>query len=134
MQLQDHAVNATCASCHKKIDPLGFAFENYDAIGRWRTEEEVPGKGRNPAVSAAGKLPDGRKFGGPEEFKALLVADQARFAEAFTEQLATYALRRVMTIDDAEQIRAIAEAGKQDDYRLRTMIEHFVLSNLFRKR
>ena len=48
MQLQAHATHATCASCHRKIDPLGFAFENYDAIGRWRTEEEVPGKGKNP--------------------------------------------------------------------------------------
>ena len=55
-------------------------------------------------------MPDGRKFSGPEEFKTLLVEDQDRFAEAFVEQLATYALRRVMTMDDAEQIRAIAAA------------------------
>lgn len=134
MQLQAHATHATCASCHKKIDPLGFAFENYDAIGRWRTEEEGPGKGKNPAVNAAGELPDGRAFSGPKEFKARLVEDQHRFAEAFIEQLATYALRRVMTIDDAEQIRAIAHASKKDDYRLRTVIETFVLSDLFRKR
>jgi hypothetical protein len=134
MQLQAHATHAVCASCHKKIDPLGFAFENYDAIGRWRTEEEVTGKGKNPAADATGELPDGRKFNGPEQFKALLVEDQDRFAEAFVAQLATYALRRVMTIDDAEQIRAIAQASKQDDYRLRTVIENFVLSDLFRKR
>jgi hypothetical protein len=134
MQLQAHATHATCASCHKKIDPLGFAFENYDAIGRWRTEEEVPGKGQNPAVNASGTLPDGRAFNGPEEFKALLVEDQDQFAEALIEQLATYALRRVVTMDDAEQIRAIAKASKEDDYRLRTVIENLVLSDLFRKR
>jgi hypothetical protein len=134
MQLQAHATHATCASCHRKIDPLGFAFENYDAIGRWRTEEEVTGKGKNPAVNASGELPDGRKFNGPKEFKALLVQDQDRFAEAFIEQLATYALRRVMTIDDADQIKAIAKASKEDHYRLRTVIENFVLSDLFRKR
>jgi hypothetical protein len=134
MQLQAHATHAVCASCHKKIDPLGFAFENYDAIGRWRTEEEGAGKGKNPAVNATGELADGRKFNGPEQFKALLVEDQDRFAEAFVGQLATYALRRVMTIDDAEQIRAIAQASKTDDYRLRTVIENFVLSDLFRKR
>jgi hypothetical protein len=134
MQLQAHATHATCASCHKKIDPLGFAFENYDAIGRWRTEEEGTGKGKNPVVSAAGELPDGRKFNGPEEFKALLVADQDRFAVAFIEQLATYALRRVMTMDDAEQIQAIAQASKADGYRLRTVIENLVLADLFQKR
>jgi hypothetical protein len=134
MQLQAHATHATCASCHRKIDPLGFAFENYDAIGRWRTEEETPGKGKSPAVNASGELPDGRKFSGPQEFKTLLIADQDRFAVAFVEQLATYALRRVMTIDDAEQIEAIAQASKKDDYRLRTVIEDFVLSDLFQKR
>jgi mono/diheme cytochrome c family protein len=134
MQLQVHATNATCASCHRKIDPLGFAFENYDAIGQWRTEEIVPGKGNNPPVNASGELPDGRKFSGPKEFKALLVQDQDRFAEAFVEQLATYALRRVMTIDDADSIKAIARASKADDYRLRTVIESFVVSDLFRKR
>jgi hypothetical protein len=134
MQLQTHATHSTCASCHKKIDPLGFAFENYDAIGHWRTEEETSGKGKNPLVNASGELPDGRKFNGPKEFKSLLVEDQDQFAEAFIEQLATYALRRVMTIDDAEQIRAIANASKADDYRLRTVIENFVLSDLFRKR
>ncbi len=134
MQLQAHATQATCASCHRKIDPLGFAFENYDAIGRWRTEEETSGKGKNPPVNASGELPDGRKFSGPKEFKALLVAEQGRFAEAFTEHLATYALRRVMTLDDTQQIRAIAEASKADDYRLRTVMENFVLSELFQKR
>ena len=134
MQLQAHATHATCASCHSKIDPLGFAFENYDAVGRWRTEEEVPGKGVNPAVNASGELPDGRKFSGPKEFKALLVAEEDRPAVAFIEQLATYALRRVMTTDDAEQIRAIAKASKADNYRLRTVIENFVLSDLFQKR
>jgi len=134
MQLQAHATHTTCASCHKKIDPLGFAFENYDAIGRWRTEEESTGKGKNPAVNATGELPDGRKFSGPDQFKALLVEDQDRFAAAFIEQLATYALRRVVTIDDAASIQAIVAAGKQDGYRLRTVIENLVLSDLFRKR
>jgi mono/diheme cytochrome c family protein len=134
MQLQAHATHSTCASCHKNIDPLGFAFENYDAIGRWRTEEETSGKGKNPPVNATGELPDGRKFNGPEEFKALLVEDQEKFAQAFTEQLATYALRRVMTIDDAQQIQAIAEASKPGGYRLQTVIENFVLSDLFQKR
>jgi mono/diheme cytochrome c family protein len=133
-QLEAHATHATCASCHKKIDPLGFAFENYDAVGRLRTEEEAAGKGKNPEVDASGELPDGRKFAGPEAFKTLLVENQDQFAAAFIEQLATYALRRMMTIDDAAQIQAVAEASKADGYRLRTVIENFVLSDLFQKR
>jgi len=134
-QLEAHATHSICASCHKNIDPLGFAFDNYDAIGNWRTEEKMTaGKGANPPVNASGTLPDGRSFAGPDEFKQMLVADVDRFAEAFVEQLATFALRRVMTIDDAAEIRAIAAAAKQDDYRLRTVVEEFVKSNLFRKR
>ncbi|MDB5337581.1 MAG: hypothetical protein JWN70_3200 [Planctomycetaceae bacterium] len=135
MQLAAHATHATCASCHRKIDPLGFAFDNFDAIGRWRTEERVAGgQGANPPVNSSGALADGRAFQNPEEFKQLLVQDVDRFAEAFVEQLATYALRRVMTVDDAAQIRSIAQASKKDDYRLRTVIENFVLSDLFQKR
>ena len=135
MQIEAHATHATCASCHAKIDPLGFAFDNFDAIGAWRTEEKSPtGQGINPPVNAKGKLSDGRSFSGPEEFKKLLVQDLDRFAEAFIEQLATYALRRVMTIDDAVQIKTIANASKKDGYKLRTVIENFVMSDLFQKR
>jgi len=135
MQLEAHATHATCASCHAKIDPLGFAFDNYDAIGRWREREEVPaGEGEDPLVDASGALPDGGAYSGPGEFKQLLADDLDRFAEAFVEQLATYALRRVMTIDDAEQIKAIAAASKEDAYRLQAVIENLVLSDLFQRR
>ncbi|MDB5387489.1 MAG: hypothetical protein JWM11_3135 [Planctomycetaceae bacterium] len=135
MQLDAHATHATCASCHQKIDPLGFAFENFDAIGGWRTEERVAaGQGANPPVNSNGTLPTGQTFQGPDEFKQLLAQDLDRFAEAFVEQLATYALRRVMTIDDAAQIKAIAVASKPDGYKLRTVIENLVLSDLFQKR
>ena len=70
----------------------------------------------------------------PDEFKQLLVKDLDRFAEAFVEQLATYALRRVMTIDDAAKIKAITAASKKDGCKLRTVIENLVLSDLFQKR
>ena len=135
MQLEAHATHATCASCHQKIDPLGFAFDNYDAIGRWRTNEQVTGGiGDNPPVNASGKLPDGRTYNGPNEFKHLLAQDLDRFAEAFVEQLATYSLRRVMTIDDVAQIKAIVQASQRENYKLRTVIENLVLSDLFRKK
>ena len=135
MQLESHATHAICASCHQKIDPLGFAFDHFDAIGRWRSNEQVAGgQGDDPRVNASGKLSDGRAYNGANEFKQLLAQDTDRFAEAFVEQLATYALRRVMTIDDAPQIKAIATASKTDDYRLRTVITNFVTSDLFQKR
>lgn len=134
-QLEAHATHSICASCHAKIDPLGFAFDNYDAIGQWRTEERsAVGQGANPPIVASGKLPDGRTFGGPEEFKRLLADDLDRFREAFVEQLATFALRRVMTIDDGAQIQAIAQAARREDDRLRSVIEQLVLSELFQKR
>ncbi len=135
MQLEAHATHATCASCHQKIDPLGFAFDNFDAIGRWRTREQVAGgKGDDPLIAASGMLPNGLAFQGPDDFKELLAKDLDRFAEAFVEQLATFALRRVMTIDDTESIKAIAKASKADGYRLRTVVENLVLSDLFQKR
>ncbi len=135
MQLEAHATHATCASCHQKIDPLGFAFDNFDAIGRWRTTEQVAGgNGNDPLVNASGKLPDGRLYNDANEFKQLLTQDLDRFAEAFVEQLATYALRRVMTIDDTAQIKVIAAASKKVDYKLRTVIENLITSDLFQKR
>jgi hypothetical protein len=135
MQLEAHATHAICASCHRKIDPLGFAFDNYDAIGRWQTTEQLStGRGDNPPVNASGTLPDGTAFSGPAEFKEHLVANTDRFAEALVDQLATYALRRVMTIDDREQILAVSLMSKPGSYQLRSLIENLIMSELFLKR
>jgi hypothetical protein len=79
-------------------------------------------------------LPDGRAFAGPEEFKQLLAADPERFAEAVVEKLATFALRRVMTIDDRAAIDAIVASAKADGYRLRTLVEAVATSDLLRRR
>ena len=114
--------------------PIGFAFDNYGAIGRWRAEEVVTvNQETNPPVNASGTMADGRTYDGPDEFKQLLVQDLDHFAEAFVEQLATFALRRVMTIDDAKQIKEITKASKRDHYKLKTIIENFVMSSLFQK-
>ncbi|MFM7925819.1 MAG: DUF1592 domain-containing protein, partial [Planctomycetaceae bacterium] len=134
-QLQAHTTHAVCASCHRKIDPLGFAFENYDAIGRWRTTEKVPGgSGNDPPVAADGSFPDGRTYDGPDQFRKLLAVDLDRFAESFIEQLAAYALRRAMTIDDAPHLKAIADLSKRDDYRLGTIVRNLAASPLFQLR
>ncbi|MCM2373460.1 DUF1592 domain-containing protein [Aporhodopirellula aestuarii] len=135
MKLAAHTVHAQCAACHRKIDPLGFAFDNYDAVGRWRTEEFVQhGQGKHPTVDASGELPNGQTFDGPDQFKQLLLNHSNQFALAFVEKLATYALRRPMTIDDREAIHAIVIASQKEGFRLQNILEHFVLSDLFLKR
>jgi hypothetical protein len=134
MQLAAHSKHAACASCHRKIDPLGFAFDNYDAIGRWRVTEKVShGKGKDPNVDASGTLADGRSFHGPADFKRLMVDDLDRFAEAFVGQLATFALRRAMTIDDAESIRRITRTCRDNGYQLQCLLESLVTSELFQR-
>jgi len=134
-QLEAHRAAARCADCHRKLDPYGLAFDNYDAIGRWRTEESVPtGVGADPRVDASGVLPDGRAFGGPAELLQLLVDDTDRFAAAFVEQLATFALRRAMGPDDRGELRRIAARAAEDGYRLRRLVETLVLSDLFTHR
>ncbi len=133
-KLEAHATDPTCVSCHQRIDPLGLAFENFDAIGRWRETEIVHGgRGDHPPVDASGRLPDGQPFNGPSEFKKLLARD-ARLADAFLEQLATYALRRVMTVDDIEQLQAISRSPQAGGHRLRSMVRQLVLSDLFKQR
>jgi hypothetical protein len=134
-QLAAHSTSATCAACHRKIDPLGFAFENYDAVGRWRTHEETAaGKGASPPVDASGILPDGRAFSGPDEFKRLLASDTSTFAEAVVGKLATFALRRAMTVDDRAAIKEIAASVEAEGYPLRSLVEAVATSNLIRSR
>ena len=134
MKLEAHIHDPKCAACHSRIDPLGLAFENYDAIGRWRTEEATEGTGDNPAVNPKGKLPDGREYKTPEEFKQFLLEDIDTFNNAFIEKLATYALRRSMSFGDRASLTAIAKTSKAKNYCLRDVVEAFVLSDLFVKR
>ncbi|MFT5093314.1 MAG: hypothetical protein ACI8P0_000291 [Planctomycetaceae bacterium] len=134
MKLEAHKHDPRCASCHRKIDPLGLAFDNFNAIGEWRTHEVVEGTGDDPLVDASGELPDGRTFRNAKEFKQLLLADLDSFNETFIEKLAIYGLRRTMTIDDREELRAIAKVGRESDYRVRDIVTAFVLSDLFQKR
>ena len=134
MKLEAHIHDARCAACHARIDPLGLAFENYDAIGRWRTEEITDGTGENPKVNPAGKLPDGREYANADDFKKLLLADLDAFNATFIEKLATYGLRRTTSFSDREGLKAIAAASKAKDYRVRDIVEAFVCSELFQRR
>jgi hypothetical protein len=134
-KIEAHRNNASCAACHAKIDPLGLAWDNYDAIGQWRTHEKVAqGVGKDPLIDPSGVLPDGRAFKDSVEFKKLLLEDREPIARAFIEQLSTYALRRVLTVDDEDDLAAITAEAKKYDFRVRDMIRAVALSDLLRKR
>lgn len=134
-KLELHRADPNCNACHSKIDPLGIAFDNYDAIGHWRTVEAVrDGTGSDPMLDASGVLTDGRKFADSDGLKKILLEDLDKFAVTFTEKLATYALRRGMTFSDREELKRIAEQSKATDYQLATLIESLVTSPLFLKR
>jgi len=134
-KLEAHATNANCAACHAKIDPLGLVWDNYDAIGQWRTHEKVAaGTGKDPLVNPAGAMPDGRAFKDATEFKRLLLEDRDKFARAFIEHLCTYGLRRVLTFDDQEGLKAIEAEAKKTGYRVKDIVRAVALSELTRKR
>ncbi|MGC3967966.1 MAG: DUF1592 domain-containing protein [Pirellulales bacterium] len=134
-KLELHREDRNCAACHNKIDPLGVAFDNFDAVGRWRTVETVrDGTGADPTLDPSGKLVDGRTFADAAGLKKLLLEDSDKFAAAFAEKLATYALRRGMTFTDREELDKVTQAAATDGYRIGTVIESFVTSPLFLKR
>ncbi len=134
-KLEAHRDNVNCAACHAKIDPLGIAWDNYDAIGQWRTHEKVAaGTGADPMVNPAGEMPDGRHFKDANEFKRLLIADRDKFVRAFIEHLSTYGLRRVLTVDDEDDINAIAAEVKKNGNRVKDIVRAVAVSELMRKR
>lgn len=134
-KIESHAQNANCAACHRNIDPLGLAFDQFDAIGQWRTHERVDqGTGQDPPVDPSGVMPDGRTFADAAEFKQLLLEDNDQFLQAFVEHLCSYGLRRVLSVDDQEDIQAIVNEAKQKHYRLKDIVRAVALSDLMQKR
>ena len=134
-KIEAHRNNANCAACHAKIDPLGLAWDNYDAIGQWRTLEKVAqGRGADPMIDPSGLMPDGRAFKDANDFKRLLLEDHEKVALAFIEHLCTYALRRVLTVDDQEDLKAIEAEAKKNQFRVKDIVRAVALSDLIRKR
>jgi mono/diheme cytochrome c family protein len=134
-KLEAHRSNANCAACHARIDPLGLAWDNYDAIGQWRTREKVAaGLGEDPLINPAGAMPDGRPFKDANEFKRLLIEDHDKFVRAFIEHLSTYALRRVLTFDDDADLKAIEAEVKKGQGGVKDIVRAVALSELMRKR
>ncbi len=134
-KLEAHRADANCAACHAKIDPLGLAWDNYDAIGQWRTREKVAaGVGEDPLINPSGVMPDGRSFKDASEFKRLLLEDRDKVARAFIEHLCTYGLRRPLAFDDQADLTAIQVEAKKSQYRLRDIVRAVAMSDLMRKR
>ena len=117
-----------CASCHARMDPIGFAMEHFDATGRWRdTDGQFP-------IDASGTLPEGERFNGPEELRAVLVGRKGEFVHALTEKLLTYALGRGMELYDRCTVKDIAAAVEKDGYKFSTLLTQIVTSDAFQKR
>jgi hypothetical protein len=127
-QLELHRRNPTCASCHVRMDPLGFGLENFDAIGAWRTKDgEFP-------INASGTLPDGRSFTGPQGLKSILKSQPDAFTESLTRKMLTYALGRGLEPSDDAAVKAIVRKVAADDYRMSSLILGIVNSQPFQKR
>ena len=126
--LQQHRANPSCASCHERMDPLGFGLENFDALGQWRTNEG------DAAIDASGVLLDGTKIDGPVALRGALVRQKDQFVKAVTGKLLMYALGREIGYDDAPAIRAILRAAAADDYRWSSTILAIVKSTPFQFR
>ena len=127
-QMEKHRANAVCASCHSRMDPLGFGLENFDAIGQWRSMD-----GKFP-IDSAGTLPDGTSFQGPAELTEVLSGQKDAFAGAITEKLLTYALGRGLERYDRPAVRLIGEHLAQNQYRFCSLVLGIVNSLPFQER
>jgi len=128
-RLAAHRANPSCASCHALMDPLGFALENFNAVGVWRTIDDTGGP-----IDASGTLPDGEEFSGPEELRAILVEQREAFARGVTAKLLTYALGRGLERYDTKTVRAIAGRLPAQDYRFSALVLEIVNSLPFQAR
>jgi len=128
-RMEQHRANPVCASCHRMMDPLGLALENFDAVGRWRPQ--MPGGG---AIDAAGTMPDGTTFDGPSELRELLVQNPEMLATVVTEKLLTYALGRGIEYFDVPAVRQITRTAADNDYGLASLVVGVVNSPPFQMR
>jgi hypothetical protein len=125
-RMEEHRANAVCASCHKKMDPIGFALENFDAVGKWRTAEF--GK----KLDVTGEMSDGTKVNGPAGLREGLMRYSPQFVRVVTEKLLTYALGRGAEYPDMPVVRSIVRESAPGNYRLSSLVVGIVKSAPFR--
>jgi hypothetical protein len=129
-RLEQHRASPTCFACHGVMDPLGFALENFNAVGQFRAHDPET----LTLIDASGELPDGAPIGGPDDLRRALVAEPDRFVQTLTENLLTYALGRSLDYRDMPTVRRIVAQAKADDYRFESIVLNIVSSDAFRKR
>ncbi len=128
-QMEQHRTNPVCASCHARMDPLGFALENFDGVGRWRAKDA------GSVIDASGRLPDGTTFTGPAELKKMLAGPHRdEFIDTAVEKLLTYALGRGLEYYDKPAVRNITREAARDDYRMSALVTAIVKSTPFQMR
>jgi hypothetical protein len=123
-----HRANPACASCHARMDPIGFALEHFDAVGRWRDEDA------GAPINAASELPNGTVVDGLSGVQALVLRDPEVFVSAFTEKLLMYALGRNVQYYDAPAVRAIVREAASRNYEFGAIVEGIVRSVPFQMR
>ena len=127
-RMEQHRENPSCASCHTQMDAIGFALENFNAVGAWREKDG------ESAIDASGTMPDGKSFSGAAELKSVLKEKKALFVRNVSEKLLTYALGRGLEYYDGRAIRQIsAELAKGDD-KFSSLVGAIVKSDPFRQR
>ena len=127
--MEQHRDNPGCASCHARMDPIGFGFENFDAIGRWRDHEE------EVAIDASGDLVSGESFNGPAQLKTILLNQKRdEFVRCLTDKVLTYALGRGMEYYDKCAVDQITQKLPKEHYRFSALILEVVQSTPFQMR
>jgi len=125
-----HRANATCASCHAIMDPLGFALENFDAVGMWRDKDRFA----NTAIDSAGELPDGTKINGPDDLRNALLGRPEQFVQTFVEALLTYSMGRTREYYDMPTVRKIVRDTRGADYKFSAIVQAVVNTDQFKMR
>ena len=124
-RMEQHRANPACAACHRSMDSLGFALENFDPLGRWRDKDG------EHAIDSSGKLPGGESFAGPAELKTVLLSKRELFARCLTEKMLTYALGRGLEYYDRPAVNRIVKSVEKDEYRFAALVEGIVTSEPF---
>jgi hypothetical protein len=124
-----HRTDSVCTNCHKILDPIGFGLENFDAIGRWRDQDDTGG-----AIDAAGEIPGGKRFSSPHELKVIIAARQEELARNLTVKLLAYALCRQLEGYDEIVVDRLMETIAKDGYRMQSLITAIVTSYPFTQR
>jgi hypothetical protein len=125
-RMEQHRKDPACASCHKRMDPIGFSLENFDATGKWRTEDD------GAKIDNSGVLPEGTKFAGPDELRSILLKKKGEFVHCLADKMLTYAIGRGLEPSDKCYIDEVARHVETQEYRFSSLVAAVVRSEPFR--